>query len=174
MNLPIDPATILQKVKVGQLSKSEALKILESILTESESDIKRTKAIQSIGALSFYTNTVYKLLEKSMISDESSLVRVESAKIILDSFSDRDFSPILWAIENENSIVFFKLLLDFFELNSLKKLTLIKNQVINKLTKIYDLLSFFKYIFVVLLHLLGINLIFIHKEEKPCLKSFFP
>ena len=139
MNHPIDPATILQKVKGGQVSKSEAIKILETILGESESEIKRIEAIQSIGTLSLNTNYVYKLLEKSMISDESPLVRVESAKILLDFFSDRDLSPISWAIENENSILFFKHLLDFFEYNSLKKLILVKNQVINKLSKIYDL-----------------------------------
>ncbi len=135
----IEPATILQKVKVGQLSKNEAIKILESILGESESEIKRQEAIQSIGALSLNTNYVYKLLEKSMISDESPLVRVESAKNLLNSFSDRDLSPILWAIENENSILFYKHLLDFIEQNLQGHLTPVKNQVINKLTKTYDL-----------------------------------
>ena len=99
MNHPIDPATILQKVKVGQVSNSEAIKILESILSESESEVKRIEAIQSIGLLSLNSNYVYKLLERSMISDESPLVRVESAKILINSFSDRDLTPILWALK---------------------------------------------------------------------------
>ena len=139
MNHQNDPAVILQKVKVGQISKREAIKILESILSESESETKRIEAIELIGALSLNTNHVYNLLEKSMISDESPLVRVESAKVLLDYFSDRDFSPILWAIENENSVLFYKHLLDFLEQNSQKKLTSVKDQVIHRLIKIYDL-----------------------------------
>jgi hypothetical protein len=139
MNHLIDPATILQKVKAGQLSNSEAIKILESILSESESESKRIEALQSIGLLSLNSNYVYKLLERSMISDESPLVRVESAKILMNTFSDRDFTPILWALENENSVLFFKHLLDFFEVNPQEKLSEVKSRVINKLNEIFDL-----------------------------------
>ena len=41
--------------------------------------------------------------------------------------------------QNENSILFYKHLLDFFEVNPQEKLTQVKSQVINKLNKIYDL-----------------------------------
>jgi Leucine-rich repeat (LRR) protein len=136
MNPTIDPSTIIQKVKAGQISKSEAIKIFDSILNESESEIERKEAITSIGSMAFNTNSIYKLLEKSMISDESPIVRVEAAKVLLNSYDNLNLTPIIWAIENENSILFFKHLLDFFELNP--QLTL-KNQVINKLTKIYNL-----------------------------------
>jgi len=139
MNQTIDPFAIIKKVKVGQISKSEALKIFESILNESENEMKRKEAIISIGSLALTTNSVYRLLEKSMVSDESPLVRVEAAKVLLSSFSDLNLTPIIWAIENEQSVLFFKHLLDFFELNPQKKLTHIKNQVIDKLTKIYNL-----------------------------------
>lgn len=139
MNQTIDTAVIIQKVKDGQISKNEALKIFESILNESENEMERKEAITSIGSLALNTNSVYKLLEKSMISDEYPLVRVEAAKVLLSSFNDLNLTPIMWAIENENSVLFFKHLLDFFELNPQKELTHIQSQVINKLTNVYNL-----------------------------------
>ena len=139
MKEPIDPSKICKMVEDGQLTKNDALKILETIISESENDDKRIEAIQAIGSLSLIKGYVYKILEKCMISDESPLARVESTKVILKLFGAQDFTPILWAIQNENSVFFFKHLLDFLELNPQPNLLHIKNQVIEKLTKIYDL-----------------------------------
>lgn len=139
MKESIDPDKIHQMVNDDQITKDEALRILESIISESESDNKRIKAIRAIGTLSLLTNHSYKLLEKSMISDESPLMRIESLKIILKYYGASSLTPILWAIENEKSVFFFKHLLDFLESNPQNNLTHIRNQVIDKLTKVYDL-----------------------------------
>ncbi|MFX1357417.1 MAG: hypothetical protein ACFFA8_09015 [Promethearchaeota archaeon] len=95
-----------------KINKEVALKTLEVIINESENEEIRAEAIELIGEIALKTEIIFKLLEKSLVSDESPLVRFSAAKVIIKNFIKHEHSPLLWAIENENSIFFFKQILD--------------------------------------------------------------
>jgi Leucine-rich repeat (LRR) protein len=103
---------IRKDLKSNEINKQAASKMLESLINESDDDEIRSEAIDVIEEFSIKSNRVFKLLEKALVSDESPLVRFSAAKSILHNFPNQEDSPILWAIENENSIYFFKLLID--------------------------------------------------------------
>jgi len=110
----------LQKIREDlnsyKINKEVASKTLEVIINESDNEEIRAEAIELIGEIAVKTDRVFKLLEKGLVSDESPLVRFSAAKVIIKNFIKHENSPILWAIENENSIYFFKQLLDLLEL----------------------------------------------------------
>ena len=135
----ITPDKILIDLNNGLITKEECINLLESIISESEDTDDRIKAIESIGHLNLITSKSYELLEKSLISDESPLVRVSAAQILMQKYSKVETSPLFWAIENENSILFFKPLLDLFEADTQSFLNELKDQAIKKLTQIYNL-----------------------------------
>jgi len=139
MRKKITPDKICIDFNNGLITKEESINLLESIISESENTEERIKAIESIGHLNLITSRSYELLEKSLISDESPLVRVSAAQIMMQKFSKVETGPLFWAIENENSILFFKPLLDLFEADTQSFLNELKDKAINKLTQIYNL-----------------------------------
>ncbi len=139
MRKKITPDKICIDFNNGLITKEESINLLESIISESENTEERIKAIESIGHLNLITSRSYELLEKSLISDESPLVRVSAAQIMMQKFSKVETGPLFWAIENENSILFFKPLLDLFEVDTQSFLNELKNKAIKKLTQIYNL-----------------------------------
>jgi len=139
MKKVITPDKICIDFNNGFITKEESINLLESIISESEDTDERIKAIEIIGHLNLITSKSYELLEKSLISDESPLVRVSAAQILMQKFSIVEAGPLFWAIENENSILFFKPLLDLFEADTQPFLNELKDKAINKLTQIYNL-----------------------------------
>ncbi|MBY9002397.1 MAG: hypothetical protein KGD73_00345 [Candidatus Lokiarchaeota archaeon] len=135
----ITPEKILIDFNNGLITKEESINLLESILSESEDNKERLSAIETVGYLNLNTSKSYELLEKSLISDESPLVRVSAAQILMQNFSNLEKNPLLWAIENEDSVLFFKPLLDLFEEDDKPSLNELKDKTINKLTQIYNL-----------------------------------
>ncbi|MHA1671220.1 MAG: hypothetical protein ACTSV5_11695 [Promethearchaeota archaeon] len=139
MKKPITPEKICLDFNNGLFTKEESLNLLESIISESENNDIRIRAIEAIGQLNIITSKSYELLEKSLISDESPLVRVSAAQILMQKFSIKEKNPLLWAIETETSVLFFKPLLDLFEAGIQPSLNDLKDNAIKKLTQIYNL-----------------------------------
>jgi len=139
MRKVITPNKICIDFNNGLITKEEAINLLESIISESEDTDERISAIEALGHLNLITSKSYELLEKSLISDESPLVRVSAAQILMQKFSNLGINPLLWAIENENSVLFFKPLLDLFETDTQLSLNDLKDKAIKKLTQIYNL-----------------------------------
>ena len=139
MRKVITPDKICIDFNNGLMTKEESINLLESIISESEDTNERISAIEAVGHLNLITSKSYELLEKSLISDESPLVRVSAAQILMQKFSKVERNPLLWAIENENSVLFFKPLLDLFEANTQSSLNDLKDKAIIKLTQIYNL-----------------------------------
>ncbi len=139
MKRGITPEKICIDFNNGLITKEETVNLLESIISESIDNDNRVSAIEAIGYLNLKTSKSFELLEKSLISDESPLVRVSAAQILMQKFSNLEIIPILWAIENENSVLFFKPLLDLFETDTQPSLNDLKDKTIKKLTQIYNL-----------------------------------
>ncbi|MFX1354202.1 MAG: leucine-rich repeat domain-containing protein, partial [Promethearchaeota archaeon] len=118
---------------------SETLKIIESLLNESDDEELRANAIYLIEKLSIFNEKASKLIEKSIITDESPLVRVNAAKIALKNNLDQTETALNWSIENEKSILFFKKILDFTAQSQNPNTLQFHEKILEKLEKIYNL-----------------------------------
>ncbi|KON28844.1 hypothetical protein AC481_00305 [miscellaneous Crenarchaeota group archaeon SMTZ-80] len=122
-----------------KINKLAASKIVELIISESDNEEIRAKAIEIFGDFSIKTEKVFKLLEKGLVSDESPLVRFSSAKIMIQNFPNHENSPLFWVIENEKSIYFFKKLLDLLETIISKDINEIRLKSNERVKNIYRL-----------------------------------
>jgi hypothetical protein len=134
------PEIIFKHFNENKLTSKQALKSLESLLTECEVETIRSSALEFIARLPDKGDHVYRILEKALISDESPEVKYQAIKIILEQYGSASPDPILWLIDNENSIRFFKLLLDYLlKYEPTRLLSNIETKVLEKLNKFYDL-----------------------------------
>ncbi|MFX0060252.1 MAG: hypothetical protein ACFE85_06670 [Candidatus Hodarchaeota archaeon] len=129
---------IREDLSANKVDKQAASKLLESLINESDNDEIRASGIDLIGDLSIKSERIFELLEKGLISDESPLVRYSAARVIISNFPDQENSPILWAIENENSIYFFKRLLDLLEVEN-KNYIEIRKKTHDRVKNLYKL-----------------------------------
>ena len=123
----------------NKINKSETLKIIESLLNESDNEEIRANAIYLIEKLSIFNKKASEIIEKSIITDESPLVRVNAAKIALKNNLDQTETALNWLIENEKSILFYKKILDFTVQSQNPNVHQFHDKILEKLEKIYNL-----------------------------------
>ncbi len=129
----ITPQDIAHNFLNKKISKNEALKSLELLINESFAPEVRADTINILEHLAIFNQSVYDLLEKCLITDESDLVRFTAARVLIQNFEISEDTPLFYALENEQSIFFLRNLLQV-NLNSetLQKLqTLIKKKISN-------------------------------------------
>ena len=133
----ITPQDIAHNFLNKKISKNEALKSLELLINESFAPEVRADTINVLEQLAIFNQSVYNLLEKCLITDESDLVRFTAAKVLIQNFEISEDTPLFYALENEQSIFFLRNLLQInFNSETLQKLqTLIKK----KISKFYNL-----------------------------------
>jgi len=133
------PEDIFQNVSDKKISKNEALKLLESLINESYNPEIRVSVIQIIEKLSIFSESVYSILEKALISDESDLVRFMAARAMINNFKIYDDTPLYYALENEDSIYVLRNLFQLC-LNSDKKLLKrLQEIILMRISKFYNL-----------------------------------
>jgi Leucine-rich repeat (LRR) protein len=97
----------------------QGIKLLISILNESEKTT-RVRVIETLEKLLPSDPKIFNVLENSLVSDESELVRFAASKALLKIFPEQCVKPIEWAINHEKSVYFFKKLLTLLETNNSK------------------------------------------------------
>jgi len=132
---------IYSKVINKELEKNDALKLFESIINNSDSEDIRFVALEYVGKLTFDDKRIFNIIESCLISDESPLVRFEAAKILLQTFPNRENKPLLWAIQNEESIYFLKNLIDLLETYDTSRFKEIREKILKKIELHYNLNS---------------------------------
>ena len=135
----LTPSKILEQVNNNVIGEKEALKSLESILNNSDEEELRFNAIECINNLPKGLKKINSIIETCLISDESEMVRFAAAKYLINTYSEQGFDPLLWAIDNEESIFFFKKMLDLLELSDNQDLLLIEKRILEKISRIYTL-----------------------------------
>ena len=94
----------------NNITKLEAINLLISLIEGSEDANVRAKCIEGLTQLELNNAKVFKTLESCLISDENPLVRAKAAEIIMLNFLEKGFSPLKWAIQNDNSYLVLKTL----------------------------------------------------------------
>ena len=79
----LNPEMIYKKFLKNEISKDESLKFLESLINESDNEEIRAEAIEVLEQYSPIGIGTSKVIEKSLVSDESPLVRAAAARIII-------------------------------------------------------------------------------------------
>ena len=137
----LTPEKIYSRVLNKVIEKKEALKLFESLLNNSDNEETRYSALDFIGKIALDDKKTFEVIENCLISDESPLVRFEAAKILIQTFPKREIEPILWAIQNEKSIYFFKQLIDLLDTYDTSRFKEIRDKILKKIEYHYNLNS---------------------------------
>lgn len=141
MSDQLTPEKIYFKVLNNEVGKKDALKLFESLINKSDNEDIRYLGLEYIGKLSIEDELTFNIIENCLISDESTLVRFEAAKVLVQNFPAREHEPLLWAVQNEKSIYFFKKLLDLFETGKYPQFEEIREKALKKIRTYYNLNS---------------------------------
>lgn len=102
----LTPKEIYHKIVKKEIPKNGGVNILLSILNESEKTA-RVRAIEMLEKLLPNDPEIFCILENSLVSDKSELVRFAASKALLKIFPEQCDKPIKWAIKHEKSVFFF-------------------------------------------------------------------
>ncbi|MHA2288718.1 MAG: hypothetical protein ACXABG_08015 [Promethearchaeota archaeon] len=139
MSNQFTPETIYSRVLNKEIEKKDGLTLLESIIHESNNEEIRRTALEFIGKIALEDKKTFEVIEYCLISDESPIVRHEAAKILIQVFPKWESSPLGWAIQNENSIYFFKKLIDLLETFETSQFEEIREKALQKIVGHYNL-----------------------------------
>jgi hypothetical protein len=139
MSNQLTPEEIYSKVNTKEIGKKDAIKLFESLIHNNDNDEVRCRALEFIGKISLDEKITFDIIENCLISDESPMVRFEAAKTLIKFFPNRDNKPLLWAIQNENSIYFFKNLTDLLETCGTSQLREVRDETLKKIQDHYNL-----------------------------------
>ena len=142
MNDPPTPESIYSKYVDKKIGTKQALKLFESIINKSNNEKTRVNVLEYIGKLTVDDELAFNIIENCLISDESPLVKFGAAKTLIHYFAEHDIKPLLWAIDNENSIYFLKNLIDLLETRDNLKFEQIRKRINKKIITQYKLNSF--------------------------------
>jgi len=141
MSNQLTPEKIYSKVLSKEIEKKDAVKLFESLIHNSDNEEIRCIALEFIGKIALDDKKTFDVIENCLISDESPLVRFEAAKTLIQSFPKREYEPLLWAIQNEISIFFFKNLIDLLETYDTSQFKEIRDKTLKKIEDHYNLNS---------------------------------
>ncbi len=141
MSNKLTPEKIYTRVLNKDLEKKDAIKLFESLIHNSDNEEIRCRALDFIGKVAFDDKKTFEVIENCLISDESPLVRFEAAKTLIQIFPQRESTPLLWSLQNENSIYFFKELIDLLEAHDSSLFKEIREKALNKIKLHYNLNS---------------------------------
>lgn len=128
-----NPTEIYQKVISSELSKVEAARKLLYLIEESIDESLRVKSIEIIKKLELKSEKIYRILEHSLISDESRSIRIEAAITIFNNFLDIGIESLKYVIQYDNSSMLLSLINDL-----IKNFDEQNNPKIEELSKTYS------------------------------------
>ena len=142
MNEYSTPESIYSKYFDKKIGTKHALKLFESIINKSDNEEIRVATLDYIGKLIADDELAFNIIENCLISDESPVVKFGAAKALIHYCKERELKPLLWAIDNENSIFFLKNLIDLLETQDNPKFEQIRKRINKKIITQYKLNSF--------------------------------
>ncbi len=141
MSDQLTPEKIYSRILNKEIEKKDAIKLFESLINNSNNEDTRHTALGFIGKIALDDKKTFEVIESCLISDESPLVRFEAAKILIQTFPKREIESLLWVIQNEKSIYFFKKLIDLLETYDTSRFKEIREKTLKKIEYHYNLNS---------------------------------
>ena len=99
----LSPDKIYSNVENGKLSKAIAAELLISLIEGSDNPTTRAESIDLSEKLKIRDQKIFKILENSLLSDESPLVRKSAAKFIGQIFLKEGLNTLIWVVQHDKS-----------------------------------------------------------------------
>ncbi len=99
------PEEIYELINKNNMSKSEAINVLFSLIEECNAGDIRAEYVNLLEKLALKSKKVFRIIENLLISDESQAVRATAARVIVNMFPEDMIVPLKWTIQNDNSVV---------------------------------------------------------------------
>lgn len=103
INSKFTPKELDELIYRNNMSKSEAINLLISLIEGSNSGEIRTKYLNMFESLSLKNKKAFIFIENLLISDENQIVRATASKVIVKLFPEDCLNPLKWTIQNDNS-----------------------------------------------------------------------
>jgi len=104
---------ISENLKEKEYDKKNTLKMLKSLIEESDYEKIRIVSLELLRKLKIKSPSIFNILENCLLSDESPHVRALSAKYLLLDYQNLCVKSIKWAIKHDTSPSVLKTIKDF-------------------------------------------------------------
>ncbi|MFX0104755.1 MAG: hypothetical protein ACFE75_04600 [Candidatus Hodarchaeota archaeon] len=101
--MELTPGKIYDEYLTNNLDKSSAIKLLLSLIENSDSNNLRVDGIKELERIKADDSNTFKFLENLLISDSNEAVRTTTAIVLRNLFKDKSLEPMKWALIHENS-----------------------------------------------------------------------
>ncbi|MFX0071905.1 MAG: leucine-rich repeat domain-containing protein [Candidatus Hermodarchaeota archaeon] len=101
----LSPKELAEYYIANNLNKLEVINLLFSIIEECGDGKIRAEYIKLFDDLHLHNKKVFQFLEHLLISDENSVVRATSAKLIMRKYPNEMLLPIKWTIQKDKSFL---------------------------------------------------------------------
>jgi Leucine-rich repeat (LRR) protein len=106
------PDKIYSNVENGKVSKAIAAEQLISLIEGSDNPTTRAESIKISEKLKIHDKKIFKILENSLLSDESPLVRKSAANFIGLIFLKKGLNSLIWVVQHDKSPQVLKVISD--------------------------------------------------------------
>lgn len=123
----LSPETIYSRVRSKEINKSIAVDQLLSLIEGSNNAKTRSDSISLLNKLNLRDTKNFKIIENSLLSDESPIVRCSAVNLIGYQFLKEGIDTLSWVVQHEKSPLVIKAIFDLnlkladARLKSLKK-----------------------------------------------------
>jgi len=97
------PKNIYQDFVNHKINRFEAIKLLNSLIENSDDLDLRVESINLLNKVSKKTYKIFKILENNLISDESDKIRSSAAKSIILNYLEYGYESLKWTILHDTS-----------------------------------------------------------------------
>jgi len=108
----LSPDKIYSSVANGKVSKAIAAEQLISLIEGSDNPTIRAESIKISEKLKIHDQKIFKILENSLLSDESPLVRESAANYIGQIFFKKGLNTLIWVVQHDKSPLVLKVISD--------------------------------------------------------------
>jgi len=99
----LSPDKIYSNVENGKFSKAIAAELLISLIEGSDNPTTRAESVDISEKLKIHDKKIFKILENSLLSDESPLVRKSAANFIGQIFLKKGLNTLIWVVQHDKS-----------------------------------------------------------------------
>ena len=126
--MELSPKKISEEFCNNNIDKHSAIKLLISLIENSEEDHIRIESLMVVRGIGYYNNNFYKFLENLLISDSNTRIRIIACDMIRKEYLEKALNPMKWALRYEKDIDCLNIIIGVFSSmeNSESKSILIK------------------------------------------------
>ncbi len=131
MREPLSPEVINKIFQIRELSKEKALELLTSLIESSNDARIRSQSIETLDKIGMIDNTIFRVLENSLVSDENAIVRASAVKGVILNFVDNGSALVEWVVEHDRSPLVLKIIFDKIENSEDQRFKMLKQNLVN-------------------------------------------